>query len=135
MQKEAATTADLCLIFYGNSVFLAGIKAELESRAVLELITIEIGRPDVTELIRTRRPRAVLFDLGTGPLDYVIQLLRGQPGLLLIGVDSSSNEMLVLSGHPQQALSISDLVEIIEGKKLISKPKKGDEYEQNHQSK
>ena len=133
MQKEAVTTTDFCLVFYGNSVFLAGIKAELESRVVFELITIEIGRPDAAELIRARRPRAVLFDLGTGPLDYVIQLLRGQPGLLLIGVDSSSNEMLVMSGHPQQALSIADLIEIIEGKRSISKPRKGGKCEQNHQ--
>ena len=122
MQKEAVTTADSCLVFYGNSVFLAGIKAELERRVALELITVETGCPDVTDLIRTRKPRAVLFDLGTGPLDYVIQLLRGQPGLLLIGVDASSNEMLVLSGHPQQALSIADLVEVINQKESNSKP-------------
>ena len=83
-------TANPCLVLYGNSVFLAGIKAELQSRVALELITIEIGRPDVTELIRARKPRAVIFDIGTGPLDCVISLLRGQPGLLLIGVDPSS---------------------------------------------
>jgi hypothetical protein len=79
-------TADSCLALYGNSVFLAGIKAELLRRLVFELITIEAGCPDVTELIRAHRPRAVLFDLGTGQLDYVIQLLHERPGLLLIGV-------------------------------------------------
>ena len=106
-------TANPCLVLYGNSVFLAGIKAELERRITLELITVETGRPNVTELIRARKPRAVIFDMGTGPLDCVISLLRGQAGLLLIGVDPSSNEMLVLSGRPAQALSMSDLVEVI----------------------
>ena len=113
---------DPCLVLYGNSVFLAGIKAELQSRLTLELITIEIGRPDVTELIRARKPRAVIFDMGTGPLDCVISLLRGQAGLLLIGVDPSSNEMLVLSGCLAQALSITDLVEIIHKKESNSEP-------------
>jgi hypothetical protein len=31
----------------------------------------------------------------------------------LIGVDPSSNEMLILSSHPQKALSVADLVEVI----------------------
>jgi hypothetical protein len=106
-------TAEACLVLYGNSVFLAGIKAELERATTLELLTIEAGRPDALELICKHQPRAVLFDLGTGQLDFVVSLLRGQPGLLLIGVDPSSDEMLVMSGHPQKALSLSDLVEII----------------------
>ena len=120
MQRKAVMITDPCLVLYGNSVFLAGIKAELQSRLALELITIEIGRPDVTELIRARKPRAVIFDMGTGPLDCVISLLRGQPGLLLIGVDPSSNEMLVLSGRPAQALSMSDLIEVIRQKDSYS---------------
>jgi hypothetical protein len=121
MQRKAVMITDPCLVLYGNSVFLAGIKAELERRITLELITIEIGRPDVTELIRARKPCAVIFDMGTGPLDCVISLLRGQAGLLLIGVDPSSNEMLVLSGRLAQALSITDLVEIIHQKESNSK--------------
>ena len=114
MQSETAINTAPCLVLYGNSVFLAGIKAELESRIGSELITLESGHTDVLKLIRTRRPRAVLFDMGTGPLDFVVTLLRGQPNLLLIGVDPSSDEMLVLSSHPAQALSISDLVEVIQ---------------------
>lgn len=31
----------------------------------------------------------------------------------MIGVDPSSNEILALSSHPQQALSITDLVNVI----------------------
>ena len=30
MHRKAEMTADSCLVLYGNSVFLAGIKAELE---------------------------------------------------------------------------------------------------------
>ena len=113
MQRKAVMITNPCLVLYGNSVFLAGIKAELQSRITLELITIEIGHPEVTELIRARKPRAVIFDMGTGPLDCVISLLRGQPGLLLIGVDPSSDELLVLRGYTAQALSVRDLANAI----------------------
>jgi hypothetical protein len=104
---------DACVVLYGNSVFLAGIKAELERDTTLELLTIETGHPDALKLIRQRQPRVVLFDLGTGQLDCVVSLLRGQPGLLLIGVDPSSDEMLVLSSHPALALSMQDLMQLI----------------------
>jgi hypothetical protein len=107
-----------CLVLYGNSVFLAGLKAELESRTGFELITIESGRADALELIRTRRPRAMLFDLGTGQLGCVISLLRGQSDLLLIGVDPSKDEILVLSSQPVQALSVADLVNVIHQKEI-----------------
>ena len=49
-----------CLVLYGNSVFLAGIKADLERRHNLELITIEAGTPDAAARIggaqASRRP-------------------------------------------------------------------------------
>lgn len=106
-------TADPCLAIYGNSVFLAGIKAELERATALELLTIETGRADALELICTRQPRAVLFDLGTGPLDFVVSLLRGQPDLLVIGVDPSKDEILILSSQPVQARSMQDLTQLI----------------------
>lgn len=101
------------LVLYGNSVFLAGIRTELERAASLELITIEAGCPDVMNLIRTRQPRAVLFDLSMPQPDFAISLLRERPGLLLIGVDPSSDEMLVLSSHPAQALTMHDLMQLI----------------------
>jgi hypothetical protein len=43
-----------------------------------------------------------------------IAILRERPGLLLIGVDPSSDELLVLSSRPHQALSVADLVEVMQ---------------------
>ncbi len=107
---------DSCLVLYGNSVFLAGIKAELERCLEFELVTLEAGQPDVMNLIRLHKPRAVLFDMAMGQADFAVSLLRAQPDLLLIGVDPSRDELLILSSHPQQALSVSDLVDIIHGR-------------------
>lgn len=102
-----------CLVLYGNSVFLAGIKAELERGSTLELIMMEAGSPDAMSLTRARRPRAVLYDLNLAQPHFAIPLLLEQPGLMLIGVDASSDELLVLCGYPVQALSVPDLVRLI----------------------
>jgi hypothetical protein len=94
-------------------MFLAGIKAELEQRTSLELLAVEARCPDFAALINTYGPQLVLFDISTEQPGFALTLLCEQPGLLLIGVDSCSDQILLLSSQPVQALNISDLVKVI----------------------
>ncbi|MEI7844996.1 MAG: hypothetical protein WCK35_04240 [Chloroflexota bacterium] len=110
--------ANSCLVFFGNSVFLAGIKVELQKLVALELTTVEVESPDVLDLIRSNNPRTVLFDLTMPQMGIAIALMRAQPNLQLIGLDPSSNEMLVFSGLPAQALHMSDLIDVINRKDI-----------------
>ena len=100
------------VVLYGNSVFLAGIKAELELDPGIELISVDTESTDMMERIRDHKPRALLFDLAEGQPNFAVTLLHEQPSLLLIGVDPSSDEQLVLSNRPAQALTLSDLIEL-----------------------
>jgi hypothetical protein len=106
-------SAHSCVILYGNSVFLAGIKAELELDPEIGLIVIDAGTTGLVERIRDLSPRALLFDLAERQAEPAVALLRELSGLLLIGVDPDRDELLVLSGTSQQALSAADLVNII----------------------
>ena len=110
------------LIVYGNSVFLAGINAQLEQTTSLELITIESAYSDVVDQVRACRPQAVLFDVAMDYPDFAVALLYEQPGLLLIGVNSNSNELLVLSGQREQAMTVADLVHVIQQKSSSFEP-------------
>jgi hypothetical protein len=98
---------------YGKSVFLAGIKTQLERDRELELLTVEAGCLDVPHLLRERKPCAVLFDLGMHQPSFLIPMLRELPHLLMIGVDPSSDEMLVLTSRLVQALAARDLVHLV----------------------
>lgn len=112
--------AHSCLVLYGNSVFLAGLKATLARDATLDLIAVEDGQADMIDLIRDYRPRAILFDLTMGEPDVDVSLLWRQPDLLLIGLDPSSNELLILSRRPAQALDMADLLKVIHQMEPIS---------------
>jgi len=101
------------LIFYGNSMFLAGIRAKLEHLTSLKLITIAADSPDAAALVAANNPLAVLFDLAADHPGFAVSLLHMRPGLLLIGVDPSSDQLLVLSCHAALARSMSDLVDLI----------------------
>ncbi len=101
------------VVLYGGSVFLAGIQAQLERDTALELLAIGAGQLDAIELICALKPRAVIFDLTMKQPDFAILLLREQPGLLLIGMDPSMDEMLVISTRPEKARAVNDLVRLI----------------------
>jgi len=60
-------------------------------------------------------PAAVAFDLGEIPGDLAISLLRDRPELILIGVDPSSDRMLLLSGRQEQPVSAAELLQAITG--------------------
>jgi hypothetical protein len=106
-------TKDPDVILYGGSVFLAGIQAQLERDTTLELLALGAGQPEGMDLIRSLRPRAVVFDLTLEQPDFAVSLLREQPGPLLIGMDPSLDEMLVISTRPAQARAVNDLVQLI----------------------
>lgn len=101
------------VVVYDNSLYMAGIAASLKADTTLQVLQIDPDSPDVRQSLDENDLVAIIFDMSDPLLRPDISLLRDRPGLLLIGVDPSKNEMLVLSSHPEQALSIADLVKVI----------------------
>ncbi len=109
------------VLVYGNSLSMAGIVASLKEDKTLEVLCANIDSPRAIQSVNENDITAIVFDLDYPPLRLDISLLRDLPGLLLIGVDPSRDEMLVLSSSPEQALSMADLVKVIRQKDAIVK--------------
>lgn len=111
-------TPDTRLLFYGDSIFLAGLKAELATAAdnscCLHLLTLSAETSGALEWIHDYQPQAILFDL-TAPTqpDFVIPLLRQQPDLLLIGLHPGAAGVLILSGQTVTVGRLADLLAMI----------------------
>ena len=105
--------ASSCVVLYGNSLFLAGIRAELVGHADFELLTVAADYPDAVGLIRELGAAAVVFDLAAAQPDFSVALLQDRPGLILIGVDPSSDQVLVLSGRQEQPASAAGLLQAL----------------------
>ena len=103
-------TTSPCVVLYGNSVFLAGIRADLQNRTDLELVTVEPTVTNAVRLIGAYRPAAVIFDASLAEPDFTLALLHEQSEVILMGVDPSSDTVLVLSGRREQPGLASDLV-------------------------
>jgi hypothetical protein len=118
---------------YGNSLNMAGIAASLKADSTLEVLCVNPGSPNARQSLDENDLAAIVFDLGDSPLRLDVSVSRDRPGLLLIGVDPSRDEMLVLSGHPAQALSMADLVNVIHRKEFPAISVRGENHQTNHQ--
>jgi hypothetical protein len=117
---------------YGNSLNMAGIVASLKADTTLEVLCVDLNSPSARQSLDENDLAAIVFDLSDRPLRLDVTLLRDRPGLLLIGVDPSRNELLILSSHPAPALSVADLVSLIHQKEFPSSPFRGENHEMNH---
>ena len=118
---------------YGSSLNMAGIVASLKADTTLEVLCVNLDSPNARQSLDENDLAAIVFDLSDPPLLLDVTLLRDRPGLLLIGVDPSRDEMLVLSSHPAQALSVADLVNVIHQKEFPSSSFRGENHKTNYQ--
>ena len=90
------------VLFYGNSLVLAGVQATFKSDPRVE--TIAVDPPTTQKELLVLNPTVVVFDLGASESDFLLAQMQELPGLLLIGVDAETHEVL-LTG--QAACSIT----------------------------
>ncbi len=114
---------------YGNSLNMAGIVASLKADTTLEVLCVNLDSPDARQSLDEDDLAAIVFDLSDPPLRLGFTLMRDRLDLLLIGVDPSRDEMLVLSSRPEQALSMADLVSVIHQKEFPSSSLRGENME------
>ena len=101
------------VLVYGNTLNMAGIAASLRAEPELVIESIDPKTPCAQQDLKSFDPEAVIFDCSDSCTVLDLALLREQPGLLLIGVDPSSDDALVLSGQLSRVLSARDLAKLV----------------------
>ena len=115
-------TSQTRVVVCGSSLYMASLAAGLKANPALDVERILTVSPALPEYLRDLGPAAVAIDLGEAPAELLVALLRQCPGLLLLGVDPTSNDLLVLAGGNASALSVADLANIIEDRTPTSGP-------------
>ncbi len=99
---------------YGNSLVVSSIGANLQGRAELQVRCVDTTLPDAASRLEALQPDIVIFDLAMAQPEFALALWKARPGLLLIGVDLTTGQALVLSGQPSRLLTMDDLLQVIE---------------------
>jgi hypothetical protein len=101
------------VVVYGSSLNMAGIAASLKGDASLEVVRIDSHSPTLQQKLNELDPAVIAFDLSDPSSGLDVRLLRERPGLLLVGVDPASDELLVLSSQRERAVAVADLLSVI----------------------
>ena len=101
------------VLIFGKSLYLAGIGVCLKNVEGLDVLKIDPQSPNAKQRLDALSPDALLFDLSNPPSDLDMALLRSNPDLLLIGVDPSNSEILVLKGQCSRVMTTNELNKLI----------------------
>lgn len=101
------------VLILGRSLNLAGIGACLRLEEGLDVIDMDPKEPSARQRLEALTPAVILFDLSDPPNDLDMALLRRKPDLLLIGVDPSSEEVLILQGKCDRMVTVAELTKLI----------------------
>ena len=91
------------VLFYGNSLVLAGVQATFKAYAGFEVIALD--RPASVGELLAYEPGVLDFELLVAPMQQL-------PDVLLIGVDAESHEVL-LSGQAVCSISLEQITQIV----------------------
>ena len=101
------------VLIYGRSLNLAGMGACLKHVAGLDVLELDPSDPDARQRLKVLTPQVILFDLADPPNDLDLAFFPRKSGLLLIGVDPSSDDVLILKGQYSKAMSADALSQLI----------------------
>jgi hypothetical protein len=102
-----------CVLIFGKSLNLAGLGACLKQDESLDVQFLDPKDPNVEKCVSELNPEAIIFDLSDLLDNLELALLRNRPGLVLIGVDPSSDDVLILSGKRSRVVTSVDLAQVI----------------------
>ena len=102
----------LKVLLYGDTLVLAALQASLAAHAEFDVTGLNGMAPNEQTLCALR-PNVIIFDLGAVQPAFHYALVEQLPDLLLVGIDASTNRVLVWSGQQLHELSTVDLVEVI----------------------
>jgi hypothetical protein len=103
------------VIICGNHLAMSTIFATLREKPGFCVRQVGGLLSDVIQNMEVDPPDVLLFDLAVAQPDFAIPLMRKHPTVMLVGVDLTSNKMLVLSGEHSRLLTPEDLMSVIEG--------------------
>jgi hypothetical protein len=97
------------VLIYGNSLVLAGVHAGFHRYPGFE--TIALDQPTTQKELLVLNPAVVVFDMGAPDSEFLLAEMQELPGLLLIGVDPESHEVL-LTGQAVCSISLEQLTQL-----------------------
>ena len=104
-----------CVLLYGKCLNLSGVAACLKLEAGLDVHLADTHQCSAREVLDAFNPKTIIYDLTDPPTDLDLALLADRPDTQLIGVDPSSDDVLVLTGKHSRVVTVNELASLVAG--------------------
>ena len=103
------------VLVYGGCLNLAGLTTCLKQDSGLEVLIVHPGDPNARQCLDAFNPETIIFDMTDPSTNVDLDLLKSRPHTLLIGVDPSSDHVLVLTGKRSRVVTANELAALVAG--------------------
>ncbi len=98
----------------GDNVLMDGVEACLQERQVTNLVRWDAVNPNLDVSKYASKPALVIFELDTPGSFILLDLLKDQPGVHLLGINQNCNQVIVLNSFTRKTQTMTDLYYIVE---------------------
>ncbi len=102
------------VLIYGNSLFVAGVAAELGSVPGLAIERVDTAGLQTHEHLHTACPTILIVDLATTLADMVLHCLLDCPTVVLVGLDLKHSRVIVLNSQFFPVTTLQELTHVIQ---------------------
>jgi hypothetical protein len=97
------------VVLFGDSLLLDTVEASLSECQELGVMRIHTSVPNIGDRLASLRPDLVIFDWDAPHCQFVLPLLRTQPGIPLLGLDITCSQAIAL-GSRQYAVQTAEIL-------------------------
>jgi hypothetical protein len=102
------------VLIYGNSLFIAGVAAQLDAVPDLLIERIDTSGLQTSEDLRPGCPQVLIIDLATTHADFVLHCLMDCPNLMLVGLDLQNSRVVLLNSQFFPVTTLHDLTQVLQ---------------------
>ncbi len=114
------------VLLCGHSLFIAGLQASLEVMPGVELQRVEAQTDRLQERLSVWKPDVLVLELDALQNYLPLSMLKDYPRLILVGLDTESDRLLVLTGQSARPLTIGELLQVIQQSNPLVSISRGD---------
>ena len=98
----------------GNTVLMDGIAAGLAERQIPNLRRWEGVNAEFNADLQLGGPDLLIFELDTPGSYALLELLKEQPGIHLLGIDRTCSQVIVLNSAQRKTRTMAELYHIVQ---------------------
>jgi hypothetical protein len=112
------------VVLYGDSLLIDAVEASLGAHHELGIQRLYTTVPNLDQKVKSLHPDLFIFDLDAPHLHFIISFFRDQPNIPFLGLDMSTNRVVVLSCQHYTTGTTSDLCSLIQTQILSESTKR-----------